>query len=141
LFEKVLIPTSVVRELTDPRAPGVVRAWALELPQWVEVRTVGPSQDEAVTSLGAGERDAILLAEDIGADVLLIDELKGRAVARRRGLITTGILGILGAAGQRGLLDPVEEFERLVSETTFRSHSTLRARFLAVVDRPSSWEK
>ncbi len=53
-------------------------------------------------SLGSGETAAIDLALEIKADLLLIDEKKGREVARRHGLIAGGLLGELLHAKQRG---------------------------------------
>jgi hypothetical protein len=52
--------------------------------------------------LGVGETAAIDLALDIKADLLLIDERKGREVARRHGLIVGGLLGELLHAKQCG---------------------------------------
>jgi predicted nucleic acid-binding protein len=48
--------------------------------------------------LGAGERDAILLAEELQADWIIIDESIGRREAARRQLRFTGTLGVLNAA-------------------------------------------
>jgi predicted nucleic acid-binding protein len=55
--------------------------------------------------LGAGERDAILLAQEVNADELIIDELRGRREASRRQLHFIGTLGVLRLAGARGMLD------------------------------------
>jgi len=51
--------------------------------------------------LDAGERDAILLAEELGADQLIIDEILGRRIARQRKLPVTGTLGVLKAAASQ----------------------------------------
>jgi predicted nucleic acid-binding protein len=53
--------------------------------------------------------------------------------ARRRGLTTTGTIGVLLAAGEMGLVDPAALYQRLISETNFRVapelEKTLLARF------------
>ena len=55
-------------------------------------------------NLGAGEREAIILAQTQMAEaLLLIDEVRGRAEAKRRGIVLTGTLGILDA--EAGLLN------------------------------------
>ena len=52
-----------------------------------------------------GEQDAILLAELLKAERLIIDDLEGRREAAKRGLPVIGTLGILAEAGRRNLLD------------------------------------
>lgn len=54
--------------------------------------------------LDPGETEAIALAVEIGADLLLIDERKGRREAKLLGLRTTGLLGVLLEAKKAGLL-------------------------------------
>jgi len=54
-----------------------------------------------------------MLAQLLGADLLLIDEALGRAEARRRSLRVTGTLGILRAAAERGLIHVPETLARL----------------------------
>jgi uncharacterized protein len=53
-------------------------------------------------ALDAGEAAAITLAQLLGATVLLIDERKGRAAARERGLNVRGTLGVLVEARRAG---------------------------------------
>jgi len=55
--------------------------------------------------LGAGERDALVLAEELHADLVLVDEDKGRQIARALGLRVTGTLGVLAIAAEQGLID------------------------------------
>lgn len=52
-----------------------------------------------------GERAAISLAIELGADLLLIDDLDGRRAATERGLKITGVVGILLEASERGLIE------------------------------------
>ena len=51
--------------------------------------------------LDPGERDAIQLAKEEHADLLLMDERLGVRMALRRGLMVTGTLGVLVQAARR----------------------------------------
>lgn len=105
IFEKVFVPGAVREELTDARTPEIVRRRVLSLPAWFEVRTV--QEVDAATfpvTLHRGERQAILLAEALRADVLLIDEQIGRTIALSRNLPLSGTLGVLEQADRMGLM-------------------------------------
>src|SRR5438105_15813680 len=73
LYGRVLIPPAVADELNHENAPEVVRAWLAARPNWLEIRqptrTLPPESD-----LDRGEQEAIALAEELAADLLLIDE-------------------------------------------------------------------
>ncbi len=107
LYVRILTPPSVCDELRSSMAPPQVRRWIAHPPRWLEVQAPSQPPDAALAQarLGAGERDAILLAQELAADELIIDELRGRREARRRHLHFTGTLGVLRLAGARGLLD------------------------------------
>ena len=130
LCQTVVVPTAVVEELRSPKAPAMVKVWMDHLPAWLEVRQLRSSPDLQLSYLGPGEREAIQLAEEQPSSLLLIDERKGRSEARRRGLYTTGTLGVLLAASDAGLLDPAQAYRRLVQETTFRTSADLESKFL-----------
>jgi|SRR5208282_1583563 len=130
LFGRVLVPGAVMEELRHAAAPTAVGLWAGRVPSWIEIRTVAVQRDQALDLLDPGEREAILLAQEACADLLLIDEKQGRAEAKRRGLATTGTLGVLLAGGARNLVDAEAAFLRLISTTSFRSAPEMREDFL-----------
>ena len=85
--------------------------------------------------LHRGEKKAIILTCGLKADVLLMDELDGRAAARHQGLTVLGTLGMLDLATSRGidsrrLIDLRDAWEQLRS-TSFHASSRLLAEFLA----------
>jgi predicted nucleic acid-binding protein len=67
----------------------------------------------------AGERSAIILAERLKAEILLMDDRRGVEAARRRGLRVTGTLGILELAARNGKADFDDCIARL-RQTNFR---------------------
>jgi predicted nucleic acid-binding protein len=119
LFKRVLVPPSVCEELKRPRAPDAVRTWIAQPPVWLETRTPSRPPGADLARLGAGERDAILLAEEWGADQIIIDEIRGRREAKRRQIPYTGTLGVLAAGADQGLLDLQSAVDRL-RQTSFR---------------------
>jgi predicted nucleic acid-binding protein len=105
LFGAVVIPYAVREELLRGPAPESVRSWALHPPEWLEIRTPAHPAETSLASLDAGERDAIAIAEELLADVLVVDDRAARRVAQSRGLAVIGILGVLHEAADRGLLE------------------------------------
>jgi predicted nucleic acid-binding protein len=130
LYKRIIVPSAVLAELAHPDTPSVVSSWLLHLPEWIEVRRTASQPDASLAALDPGEREAIQLAQEQHAELLLIDERKGRMEAQRRGLATTGTLGVLLAAGQRGLINAEVSYQQLLTKTNFRSTPELDNRFL-----------
>jgi predicted nucleic acid-binding protein len=129
LYGRVLIPPTVLAELSDPHAPGEVRNWTLQPPDWLHVVQLQSTDDSSLSNLDPGERDAILLAVEQRATLLLMDERDGAAAARARNLKVVGTLGVLDIAAARGWVDLPATFARL-RQTTFRSPHRLMATML-----------
>lgn len=129
LYGRVVAPPAVIEELTRDETPSHVRGWVKSAPDWLEVRaprTVGRSP----LPLGAGELEAIALAEELSADALLIDDRDGRQEALRRHLHVLGTLRVLADASDDGLVDIAVAVERL-RQTTFRASEELFQWLLA----------
>jgi predicted nucleic acid-binding protein len=117
LFGRIALPSAVRDELSDPDAPAIVRHWIASPVTWLELQRLrGPPR---VTGLGAGETEAITLALELGANLLLMDDRRGVKAARSEGIEVTGTLAVLGRAGRKGLVDLSEAFTRL-KRTNFR---------------------
>ena len=130
LFEQVVIPQAVATELQHPRAPAVVREWIEALPTWCAIRQAESQPDAGLMQLGAGDREAILLAQELPADTFLTDDLEGREEAIRRGIAVMGTLGILERAALRELIDLPAVLARL-QRTSFYAPPEILAAMLA----------
>jgi predicted nucleic acid-binding protein len=117
LFGHVLVPPAVASELSHAKTPDVVRAWLASRPEWMEIRS--PSRIDPTLGMDdPGEREAISLALELKADLLLADDKKARRAANQLGIVTTGAVGVLELSAARGLLELREAFQR-VRETNF----------------------
>jgi predicted nucleic acid-binding protein len=119
LYGRVVIPEGVFEELQRQSTPQVVREWIAAIPTWLEVRQAHVPIAAELELLGIGERQAICLAQELGAAAIIIDEEKGRKEARRRGLSVIGLLGVLRDAATRDLVQLQPALARL-RETNFR---------------------
>ncbi|MBE9146423.1 DUF3368 domain-containing protein [Planktothrix mougeotii] len=110
IFGKVVIPQGVFNELQIGQHPAASFVQNLA---WLEVVAVNNQQmvEELQKSfnLHLGESEAIVLAEEIKASQLLIDEKAARKVAMARKLPLIGTVGILVLAKRQGLLDSVKD--------------------------------
>jgi len=120
-------------ECRHGNAQDSLRGWAHDPPPWLRVT---PLSDNARplptgTSLDAGEDAALRLALQIQADLVLLDERRGRMIAAELGLAVTGTIGVLVEAGMRGIIDFEKELARLREQTNFRVDEPV----MAVVDQ------
>ena len=130
LYKEVFTPPEVRNEFQRacsryPRFAG------LTFPDWIKVRPAKSfvSLPEGIV-LDPGERAALALAQDIHADLLLLDESLGRAVARSLGLRVSGILGVLLEAKKLG---DVPALRPILEQLKIKAGFWLDDRILSVV--------
>ncbi|RJP37983.1 MAG: DUF3368 domain-containing protein [Phycisphaerales bacterium] len=112
LFGGVLIPPAVASELSHGNTPREVKTWLAAAPPWLEVRA--PAQIHPTLDIDDPcEVEAISLAMETKADLLLADDKKARKAAKERGIATTGAVGVLELAAARNLLDLSSALARL----------------------------
>jgi uncharacterized protein len=125
LYEKAFIPEAVRDELskTHPYLPDFLQCQVVVDRQKVE---------RLLFELDIGEAEAIVLAKELQADDLLIDECEGRRVAAREGLHVIGLLGVLLEAKAHGHILSVRQLtEDLERKAGFRvSHAVKQIIFL-----------
>lgn len=125
LYREVVVPQAVWNEVTSPNRPG-----AADIGQAGWIRVVAVSNRAVINQLtrpvGAGEAEAIALAIQLNADVLLIDERRARKVAIELGLPVTGILGVLLEAKSQGLIAAVKPIlDQMEATVAFRLKRSL----------------
>lgn len=125
LFSVVYIPEAVYRELTENEVFSeevrmVQECGFLYVEEVDNEKSVTILQNFA--GLDAGESEAIILADEKHSDVLLMDEHKGRQVAKRMGIVITGTIGILTQAFDESMLTrgDVEGFIERLKESGIR---------------------
>lgn len=117
LAEKTVLPASVQAELVHRAAPDVVRVWAATPPVWVEVRVA--TQLVEAKDISPADREAIALAKELGAAVLLMDDRHARLCAATLGVVTMGTVGLLEVAAARDLVSLPAALERLRGTSCF----------------------
>lgn len=109
VFRQVIVPQEVYDEVTSGTHPAVA---AVQSATWIEVRSVQDTSQvvalRETTKIHVGEAAAIILAEELGAQQVLIDDLRARRVAKARLLPVTGTIGTLLLAKEQGLIAQVK---------------------------------
>lgn len=125
LFDHVLVPLAVRDELMHPRAPQKVKSWILQPRPWLELAPV--AQPQAVRGLHRGETAVLQLALERHASAVLMDDMDGRAAARRLGIPTIFTVAILELAAERDLIDLPTMISELQQTSFFVSKDVLNA--------------
>lgn len=121
LYGRILCPPEVLTECQHPQSPAALREWIASPPAWLVVVTpVSSWTHSELTRLDEGEAAAIRLAHEQAADLLLMDERKGRQIAQRLGFRVSGILAVIADAARRQLLDFEQAVIKLTQESNFR---------------------
>ena len=141
LYQNVLIPPAVHSELRcGSDLPGATALQRAINDGWVRIQSV-PLRANALCELrlilDAGESEAIALAERVHCRFLLMDERRGRQVAKKRGLTVIGIAGVLLAAKSRGLIETVSPVVNSLSKNGYRLSNSLIAEILKLAKEQS----
>jgi predicted nucleic acid-binding protein len=138
LFGRVIIPAAVQEELKAPGAPAEIREMLGRSGDWLEAVSAPSVSDPILAGLDPGEMEAIALAVNMKADLILLDEARGRRTAAERfGLAITGTLGVLDRAARAGLINATDAVERL-GKTSFRGSPKLYRLVLGPATKPAT---
>lgn len=115
-FEEVHIPEAVLQEIGELTLPPNIQVTAIS--EFGKYYVAG-----ALGVLHVGELEAIRLAEELNADLVILDDARARSRAKRQGLRVIGTIGVLQLAQAKGLL----------------SHSVFLAHLDALVNQHGMW--
>ena len=107
VYGAIVIPDAVANEVARI-SPNYRQAAMVPTFSWIEIIKVKSraAVDDLLQQqkLDLGEAEAIILAIDLNANLLIIDEQLGRSVAKQKGLEITGLLGALLEAKSKGII-------------------------------------
>ena len=121
LYHQVLIPSAVHSELVAATQQLPTRIDFDSL-TWLTVARPGDRRrvEKLCEDLDIGEAEAIVLAIERQADLLLVDERRGRRTATDAGLTVTGLLGVVAHAKRAGFIDAAKPIlDELIGRATF----------------------
>jgi predicted nucleic acid-binding protein len=100
----------------------IAEEFGKNLPGWVQLQNPADRNYQLLlqAALDKGEASAIALALEQKDCLLIIDEQKGRKLAKQLGLTITGTLGVLAQAKQNGLIPMLLPLVDKIKQTDFR---------------------
>ncbi len=108
IYGEVILPFAVFQEIEA----GKHKPYYQNVNQisWIKVERVkNPDSRSFFVDLDDGEAEVLILAKELNADLVIMDEITGRRYARQLGMEITGTLGILLKAKEKGLVNSVRE--------------------------------
>lgn len=127
LFQEVIVPPFVHQEILALKTFSIDLT-TYETATWLKV--IEPNDKAAIEKLlseiDRGECEAIVLAKELNANLLLIDERLGTVKAKEAGLNTIGLLGILVDAKTKGLLVSIKPLIEALEDKGFWIGSKLK---------------
>ena len=114
-----------MQELSAAAAPQQVQEFTRHVPDWLEIRSPR-GIDPSLENLGLGERQAIALAQELNANLLIVDDKLARLIAERRHIDFMGTVGLLKLAADKGLLQLAPAIADLRSVGFYLSDAVVR---------------
>jgi hypothetical protein len=135
LYKRIIISEAVYKELVRGEGKPGSEIGSIN---WIDVRTLAPQFKKYLEfDLDEGEAETIALSEEIGADLVLIDEYWARKIAEYKGLKYTGTLGVLLKAKRKGL---IKELKSLLNELVNRGFWISTELYHAVLNEAEELE-
>lgn len=133
LYSEIIIPEAVYEEVEAGKGKSYYQDLS-EIP-WIKIEKIQRIQTQKFfPDLDAGEAEAIILATDIEAGLIIMDEKPGRASAKQSGLNVTGTIGVLVIAKNSGLIQKLRPLLIELTEKDVWIDKGLIAKVCKLVD-------
>ena len=131
IFKEIIVPEAVYKECVI-EGKGREDAKKIEKAEWINVAKIKNEnlKSALMMVLDEGEAEAITLALEESADLILLDDYEAREVARNYGLNITGVIGILIKARHAGKIGRLKEELKKLKETGFWLSDDLYTKIL-----------
>lgn len=125
MYQEVLIPEAVYLELT---AKEDTVSEQLRSADWIHTTSIHNEQDKRMyrTKLHAGEVEVMILAQEISADLVVLDDYAARKTAQYLGLTVTGTIGVIVKAAQKGIIQDAMPLIEALEESGFYISAELK---------------
>jgi predicted nucleic acid-binding protein len=109
LYGEVLITDIIAKEFDEP------------IPDWIIIYPIKINENVFLfeKSIDKGEASVIMLALEIPNSIIIIDDFKGRALAKELGIKVTGTIGIIISAKNKKLIPSIKPILEKIKETNF----------------------
>jgi predicted nucleic acid-binding protein len=109
LYGEVLITDIIAKEFDEP------------IPDWIIIYPIKLNENVFLfeKSIDKGEASVIMLALEIPNSIIIIDDFKGRALAKELGIKVTGTIGIIISAKNKKLIPSIKPILEKIKETNF----------------------
>ncbi len=117
--------------------PEIQQEYGEKLPEWVNITRVQDAKKQQILELelDKGEASAIALAFENNDALILMDEKKGRRIAKKLGLHVLGTLGVIIKAKEQGLIDSIKAQIDKLQMVNFRISDELVRKILDKYDK------
>jgi predicted nucleic acid-binding protein len=129
LYGSVTISAEVYAEVvvSGARLPGSSETSSSP---WIQVKQVKRPDDITAAQerfgLGIGELSTLILAKELGADLVILDDLGARKLAQREGFRVQGSMAVLEACFRKGFLADLRgAYEQLLKRGVFLNRELL----------------
>ena len=133
LFRQIVVPEKVFEECTHSDRHQDEAA-LIKNAEWIVVESISNTRvfNLLHSDVDAGEAEALVLALESNAELILLDDQEARFKARRMGLPITGTVGVLLLAKKKGLIESFSESIHQLQSKGFWISPTLLHQLLAV---------